>query len=251
MSFLLSTYNNRSIVASSSQRLTNLARTYRALDLTSATFPLLMLQRNALVQQRDNGRSLPAIGNSDELKSPSTVLDASNPSLQAPSRLPNTMSNEKSSPGGHDWKLRSLGRSSTQIGSLPQYLDPFIGPGSQSLPTNHKHSHLRVEASGFSVSYQRDRLCLCQCHQAMTMTSPGEWSNVLGRLFVGYTGLPLPAKKCDRTSCQHGQVQPRIRVAYLFPLWFAWKMFALTVPERYESVNKFHVEARFPRRDPG
>ncbi|KAL8868130.1 MAG: hypothetical protein Q9174_005196 [Haloplaca sp. 1 TL-2023] len=196
---------------------------------------VLMPQRGAMGPAKGNGRSLPAIGNSDEPKPPSTVLDASSPSFQASRRLPEPISHESASLDGHDWKMQSLSRSSTQIESLPQYLDPLIGSPFQSLPADHKQSHLRVEASVSSVSYQKDRLCLCQCHQATTVTSPGEWSNVIGRLFVGYTGLPLPTKKCDRKSCQHGQVQTRIRVAYLFPFWFAWKMFALTVTKASTS----------------
>ncbi len=67
------------------------------------------------------------------------------------------------------------------------------------------------------------------------MASSGEWSRLLGRLFVGYTGLPLPTKKCDRKSCQHGQVQTRIRVAYLFPFWFALRLFALTITKASTS----------------
>ncbi|KAL8956008.1 MAG: hypothetical protein Q9183_006451, partial [Haloplaca sp. 2 TL-2023] len=145
---------------------------------------LLMPQRNTLVQQKGSGRSLPMAETSDEPKSPSPILDASDPDRQDVSPgLANTISNQDSSPGGHDWKLQSLSRSSTQVESLPRYLDPLVGPGFQSLSKDQKHSHLRVEASVSSVSYQKDRLCLCQCHQATTMTSPGEWSNVLGRLF--------------------------------------------------------------------
>ncbi|KAL8777676.1 MAG: hypothetical protein Q9213_007750 [Squamulea squamosa] len=61
------------------------------------------------------------------------------------------------------------------------------------------------------------------------MASPSDWSRLLGRLFVGYTGLPLPSRKCDRKSCQHGRAQTMIRVAYLFPFWFALRLFALTI----------------------
>ncbi|KAI4251556.1 MAG: hypothetical protein L6R42_008338 [Xanthoria sp. 1 TBL-2021] len=67
------------------------------------------------------------------------------------------------------------------------------------------------------------------------MATPGDWSRILGRLFVGYAGLPLLSRKCDRKSCQHGQVQTRIRVAYLFPLWFALRLFALTMTKASTS----------------
>lgn len=99
-----------------------------------------------------------------------------------------------------------------------------------SRPANHEKNdpHIRVEASVSSVSYQKDRLCLCQCHQVTTMATPCDWSRLLGRLFIGYTGLPTPIRKCDRKSCQHGQKQTRIRVAYLFPFWFALRLMVLT-----------------------
>ncbi|KAI4232310.1 MAG: hypothetical protein LQ349_005099 [Xanthoria aureola] len=67
------------------------------------------------------------------------------------------------------------------------------------------------------------------------MATPGDWSRILGRLFVGYAGLPLPSKKCDRKSCQHGRVETRIRVAYLFPFWFALRLFALTITKASTS----------------
>lgn len=151
------------------------------------------------------------------------------------SRLPSNMSIEKGSFGNADCKVQPLRRSSTEVEVLPQFPNPFTESGLQPAIADQKCSHIRVEASVSSVSYQRDRLCLCQCHHVTTMASPGDWSNVLGRLFVGYTGLPLPTKKCDRKSCEHGQVQTRIRVAYLFPFWFAWRSFALTVTKASTS----------------
>lgn len=67
------------------------------------------------------------------------------------------------------------------------------------------------------------------------MATPCGWTKVLGRLFIGYTGLPTPAKKCDRKSCKHGQSQTRIRVAYLFPFWFALRLMALTMTKASTS----------------
>lgn len=116
--------------------------------------------------------------------------------------------------------------------SIPSSLQDHV---SRPADSEKIHPHIRVEASVSSVSYRRDRLCLCQCHQVTTMATPTDWTRLLGRLFIGYTGLPTPAKKCDRKSCQHGQRQTRIRVAYLFPLWFALRMFALTMTKASSS----------------
>ncbi|KAL8997543.1 MAG: hypothetical protein Q9169_003238 [Polycauliona sp. 2 TL-2023] len=135
----------------------------------------------------------------------------------------------RASPASAATDTTHLARTSFDSEALQQISLPFGNQLAQPLNIEQKYSHIRVEASVSSVSYQRDRLCLCQCHQVTTMATPGDWSRLMGRLFVGYTGLPLPSKKCDRKSCQHGQVQTRIRVAYLFPFWFALRLFALTV----------------------
>ncbi|KAL8978270.1 MAG: hypothetical protein Q9205_006109 [Flavoplaca limonia] len=142
---------------------------------------------------------------------------------------PITVSTPKAPHVSSNRHTKHLKRTSFDNEALQQISMPFSNQVAQPLSTDQKYSHIRVEASVSSVSYQRDRLCLCQCHHVTTMATPGDWSRLLGRLFVGYTGLPLPSKKCDRKSCQHGQVQTRIRVAYLFPFWFALRLFALTI----------------------
>lgn len=92
-----------------------------------------------------------------------------------------------------------------------------------------ENSHIRVEASVLPL-HQCDQYCLCQCHQVTNLASPNACTNVIGRLFVGYIGLPLLShQKCNRISCRQGRTQTRIRIAYLFPMWFALRLIALTI----------------------
>ncbi len=101
---------------------------------------------------------------------------------------------------------------------------------SRSTPENtYKNSHVRVEASVLSL-YQCDRFCICQCHKVTNMATPNSLGKLIGRLFLGYVGVPLLSHRtCNHVSCRHGRSQMRIRIAYLFPLWFALRLIALTI----------------------
>lgn len=163
----------------------------------------------------------------------SDIRDTASSSLS--NRHPNRVSMPRGPHLSTDRNNKHLTTTSLDNESLQRVLMPLNNQLAQPLNTDEKYSHIRVEASVSSVSYQRDRRCLCRCHQVTTMATPGDWSRILGRLFVGYAGLPLPSKKCDRKSCQHGRVETRIRVAYLFPFWFALRLFALTITKASTS----------------
>ena len=92
-----------------------------------------------------------------------------------------------------------------------------------------KDSHIRIEASVLPL-HRCDRYCLCQCHKVTNLATPSSYSNAIGRLFVGYVGLPLLShQNCNRISCRQGRTQARIRIAYLFPVWFALRLIAFTL----------------------
>ncbi len=93
----------------------------------------------------------------------------------------------------------------------------------------HDTSHIRIEASILPL-YRCDRFCMCQCHKVTNVATPNPLGKFLGRLFIGYIGLPLLSHKtCNRVTCRHGTSQMRLRIAYLFPLWFALRLIALTI----------------------
>ena len=102
---------------------------------------------------------------------------------------------------------------------------------------------VRIEALALPLR-QCDRFCLCQCHQVTNLATPNTLSRVLGRLFVGYIGLPLLSHtKCDRISCRQSRAQIKIRIAYLFPLWFALRLIALTITK---GSTTFMWQLNFP-----
>ena len=63
--------------------------------------------------------------------------------------------------------------------------------------------------------------CLCNCHIERKSNTSGHFDRVVGRLFVGYSGLPLLNSSCDSATCQRSQT-PYISAEYWFPLGFCW-----------------------------
>jgi len=70
--------------------------------------------------------------------------------------------------------------------------------------------------------------CPCHCHSRGPHSSeyrlPYAFRNVVGQLFVGYTGYPTrDAGTCDFLACQeHRRHHARIEARYTFPAWFIW-----------------------------
>ncbi|KAK6346704.1 hypothetical protein TWF696_006820 [Orbilia brochopaga] len=63
--------------------------------------------------------------------------------------------------------------------------------------------------------------CPCSCHakRKAKVSGPSIMEGLLGKLFVGYTGLPFLNKKCDFRGCKDQQT-PKATVEYWFPWWF-------------------------------
>ena len=63
--------------------------------------------------------------------------------------------------------------------------------------------------------------CSCICHTERSSTSARYLDRVIGRLFVGYSGLPLLNTSCDSARCQRTQ-NSTISAEYWFPMGFCW-----------------------------
>ncbi len=63
--------------------------------------------------------------------------------------------------------------------------------------------------------------CPCACHarRKSKVTVPGVMENLLGKMFVGYTGLPVLNKPCDFRGCKDQQASTAT-MEYWFPWWF-------------------------------
>lgn len=62
--------------------------------------------------------------------------------------------------------------------------------------------------------------CPCACHakRKLKLTAPGLLEGVLGRMFIGYSGLPLPKEPCNFRGCQDRR-HATATVEYWFPSW--------------------------------
>jgi hypothetical protein len=63
--------------------------------------------------------------------------------------------------------------------------------------------------------------CLCECHSQTKAATPNILTQMLGKLFIQYAGVPLMSPKCSLAGCQTAQV-PMATVEYWFPLGFCW-----------------------------
>lgn len=63
--------------------------------------------------------------------------------------------------------------------------------------------------------------CPCACHtkRKLNLTTPTIMQGVLGKMFIGYSGLPLLKERCDFRGCQH-QRKASATIEYWFPSWF-------------------------------
>ena len=73
-----------------------------------------------------------------------------------------------------------------------------------------------------------ERWCSCVCHKLRTLRSPQLFDLLVGKLFIGYSGLPVSHTRCDQRSC-HSQSQRLANITYYFPHWFLARMVSLLV----------------------
>ena len=95
-------------------------------------------------------------------------------------------------------------------------------------PEYPSSSTVRIRA----YQYQRSpctRNCGCACHNVQAFRSPALLHEVVGTLFVGYSGYPIKAlQRCTEASCVSRSTF-RAYVHYLFPSWFLLKAFTVAV----------------------
>ncbi|KAI1085613.1 ankyrin repeat-containing protein [Whalleya microplaca] len=61
--------------------------------------------------------------------------------------------------------------------------------------------------------------CPCCCHSQKRSSTPAILNKLLGRLFVGYAGLPILSPKCDNDECR-GSRASQVSMEYWFPSTF-------------------------------
>ena len=89
--------------------------------------------------------------------------------------------------------------------------------------------------------------CRCVCHAERNLATSGRFGHVLGRLFMGYTGLPFINKSCDSASCRRKETAS-VSVEYWFPLWFLHHIVRLNMA--FPSAAGLQLQLRTLRRVP-
>jgi ankyrin repeat protein len=77
--------------------------------------------------------------------------------------------------------------------------------------------NLGIRVTPSSIACQAK--CTCSCHSQRNSASPAFLNNLLGRLFIGYAGMPAMSPKCDNQECL-GSRSSKISLEYWFPASF-------------------------------
>ncbi|KAE8149462.1 ankyrin repeat-containing domain protein [Aspergillus avenaceus] len=90
-------------------------------------------------------------------------------------------------------------------------------PKQENHPSPTRSEGMGVRVTPFLITCQSG--CPCACHSHQKSTSPALLNRVLGRLFVGYAGLPFFSPKCDFQACKKSRAS-QVTLEYWFPLGF-------------------------------
>lgn len=111
-------------------------------------------------------------------------------------------------------------------------------------PTQSVPPTLRVETS---VQRSCTGFCKCTCHRPTTLSSPKWLRGLIGLLFIGYSGIPLPnrnSRPCSENLCRKNS-SSLLKVNYYFPPWFLSRMIALR--DRWTPTDSHMLTVRTPR----
>ncbi|KAB8073560.1 ankyrin [Aspergillus leporis] len=92
-----------------------------------------------------------------------------------------------------------------------------LQPKKEVYTTTTRSDGMGVRVTPFVVTCRSG--CPCACHSQQKSTSPALLNRVLGRLFVGYAGLPLFSPKCNSSTCKKSRAS-QVNLEYWFPLGF-------------------------------
>lgn len=86
--------------------------------------------------------------------------------------------------------------------------------------------------------------CSCKCHLQDKSSSSGYLDNIVGRLVLGYLGLPFLNSPCDLDTCRRRQA-PSVSAEYWFPMGFCWSQI-VRLQFSYQSQMGTSMGAPFP-----
>lgn len=151
--------------------------------------------------------------------------------------------------------LASSARSSFEKDQTPQVdtlLAPLLEgdmspmePGDSKSLDPRDHSLISITARPrASMGSACASWCSCRCHFKRSLKSPKFLRDILGSLFLGYSGLPILAPPCNESSCRR-RSSPAVDITYYFPFWFLSKVFSVNLS--LISLGGTRVLLRVPR----
>ena len=92
-------------------------------------------------------------------------------------------------------------------------------------PAREREQASREAPLAIPVSWRQGRNiecssdCKCSCHNQKNVQALSSLGNVLGRLFLAYSGPSILQKPCNLSTCRQQNARS-IRLTYFFPRWF-------------------------------
>jgi hypothetical protein len=88
-----------------------------------------------------------------------------------------------------------------------------------------------------------DGNCLCVCHSRGHFQSPLFLNRFFGVLFIGYAGLPVWTRECDKPDC-FNQYSRTLQVSCTFPWWLLRKTVDFVAAWTYNNEPHFGLKVR-------
>lgn len=85
--------------------------------------------------------------------------------------------------------------------------------------------------------------CDCSCHSRNRTRLPLMLRNLVGTLFVGYTGSLRLGTKCNKTTCRN-RTGRSFQLTYCFPQWFIERAIYVVFAITYTGNIKFRLDVR-------
>ena len=111
--------------------------------------------------------------------------------------------------------------------STQRALSPTSSTSSSRSRSSGKSSSIGVRVTR-QITAACQAGCICACHSTQRQsTAPNLFTKFLGKLFVGYAGLPCVTPPCDTEGCDRRQ-DLSVSAEYWFPMGFCWSQIVRT-----------------------
>ncbi|OSS44078.1 hypothetical protein B5807_11233 [Epicoccum nigrum] len=112
--------------------------------------------------------------------------------------------------------------------SMSRFIDHRVSPTRHYEIQTGNTGIIQIKAQAQAFRRSCKPWCSCACHKKTTFRYPKLLRNVIGNLFVGYTGMPGLTPSCNEKTCQQRSASS-LEVTYYFPSWLLSRMLSMTL----------------------